>query len=193
MQDILIKVRGLRYPYKASVDSVEGKKVKIRFTREMHDRTLDVISIVLLGPEDPTLADAVKAETILRILQGRDDILSRPLLKSIWFEQRPGKATPPNPEFLKEFTTGMNDKQEEALKLMLSESESVQLPVIIGPPGTGKTTVISSFTRALAASCCPVWVVAQSNVGVKNIASRLIKDGFMEWRLLISKDFYHGW
>jgi hypothetical protein len=38
-----------------------------------------------------------------------------------------------------------------------------------------------------------VWVVAHSNVAVKNIAEKLVECGFLDFRLLVSKDFHHGW
>ncbi|KAG2074301.1 hypothetical protein BDR04DRAFT_1126904 [Suillus decipiens] len=38
-----------------------------------------------------------------------------------------------------------------------------------------------------------VWLVAQSNVAVKNIAEKLDKVGFREFKLLVSKDFHHDW
>jgi len=195
-QKILINVHGKRYPYRASVEKIMGggKAVKLHISCEMDNKPLDVVSLVMLGPEDPSLADSIKVETILNILKGSSEVINGAIPKCLWFnDEVPEEVVPPHPEFLDEFGDGMNERQREALKLMLSESRTIQLPIIIGPPGTGKTTVISAFTRALAASNCPVWVVAQSNVGVKNIASRLMKDDFMDWRLLISKDFYNGW
>ncbi|KAG2367901.1 AAA domain-containing protein [Suillus spraguei] len=38
-----------------------------------------------------------------------------------------------------------------------------------------------------------VWLVAQSNVAVKNIAEKLDKVGFREFKLLVSKDFHYDW
>jgi regulator of nonsense transcripts 1 len=79
---------------------------------------------------------------------------------------------------------------------MLADSEDenlAHLPVILGPPGSGKTTVISAFIQVLSLRQKPVWVVAQSNVAVKNIVERLIRDGFSGYRLLISNDYYSGW
>ena len=37
-----------------------------------------------------------------------------------------------------------------------------------------------------------VWLVAQSNVAVKNIAESLCKHG-VDFRIVVSKDFYFGW
>jgi regulator of nonsense transcripts 1 len=38
-----------------------------------------------------------------------------------------------------------------------------------------------------------VWLVAQSNVAVKNIAEKLDKVGFRDFKLLVSKDFHYDW
>lgn len=167
--------------------------MKLRIKSEFDEQKIDVVTMVVMGPEDPTLADVVKAQVVLHTLQGRGNTFGLPVSKCFWFNGTPGPVVSPHPEYLDEFSNGMNDRQKQALKVMLSESKEIQLPIIVGPPGTGKTTVIAAFVRALAASDAPVWVVAQSNVGVKNIAHRLLKDDFYDWRLIISKDFYQGW
>lgn len=38
-----------------------------------------------------------------------------------------------------------------------------------------------------------IWVVAQSNVAVKNIAEKLYSCGFKEFRLLVSGEFIFDW
>lgn len=38
-----------------------------------------------------------------------------------------------------------------------------------------------------------VYLVAQSNVGVKNIAETLAKAGFTDFKLIVSADFYYEW
>ncbi|KAG1821663.1 AAA domain-containing protein [Suillus subaureus] len=38
-----------------------------------------------------------------------------------------------------------------------------------------------------------IWLVAHSNVAVKNIAEKLDKVGFREFKLLVSKDFHYDW
>ncbi|KAF8440438.1 P-loop containing nucleoside triphosphate hydrolase protein [Boletus edulis BED1] len=60
--------------------------------------------------------------------------------------------------------------------------------MVHGPPGTGKTTVIAAsvVSHCHANSGQAIWVTAQSNVAVKNIAEKFIK-------LLVSKDFHFDW
>ena len=69
--------------------------------------------------------------------------------------------------------------------------------MIHGPPGTGKTTVIaasvSSMMEGNAGGRRTMWLIAQSNVAVKNIAEKLADVGFFEFKLLVSKEFHFDW
>ena len=68
------------------------------------------------------------------------------------------------------------------------------LPIgaFVGPPGTGKTRTISVALEEWARCGEPAWVIAQSNVGVKNIARTLIKHD-VDFKLIVSKEFYVEW
>ena len=61
-----------------------------------------------------------------------------------------------------------------------------------GPPGTGKTTTIAAAAATWVDRKVPCWMIAQSNVGVKNIAETLFKRG-VRFKLLVSKDFIFEW
>lgn len=61
-----------------------------------------------------------------------------------------------------------------------------------GPPGTGKTTTIAAATRIWDIHDCPVWIIAHSNVAVKNIAETLFKRN-VDFKILVSKEFYVEW
>ncbi|KAG1876585.1 P-loop containing nucleoside triphosphate hydrolase protein [Suillus subalutaceus] len=77
---------------------------------------------------------------------------------------------------------------------MLQQSNDGRLTVIQGPPGTGKTTVIASFVQtALAGGLSGIWLIAQSNVAVKNIAEKLTDFGLTNWKLLVSMEFFDDW
>ena len=59
---------------------------------------------------------------------------------------------------------------------------------------TGKTSVIATYVlSAIAAEKKGIWLMAQSNVAVKNIAEKLMDVGFEDWTLLISADFHFEW
>ena len=64
--------------------------------------------------------------------------------------------------------------------------------VSTGPPGTGKTTTIAAASRIWDLCRCHVWIVAHSNVAVKNIAETLFKKG-VDFKLLVSKEFFEEW
>ncbi|KAJ7257575.1 hypothetical protein B0H12DRAFT_1015399, partial [Mycena haematopus] len=61
-----------------------------------------------------------------------------------------------------------------------------------GPPGTGKTQTISAAAAVWEASRSPAWIIAQSNVAVKNIAEKLAKLG-ITFKIVVSKEFYVEW
>ncbi|KAF8554639.1 hypothetical protein OG21DRAFT_1412197 [Imleria badia] len=77
---------------------------------------------------------------------------------------------------------------------MLDQTDSSRTTIIQGPPGTGKTTVIASYVlTAISAGRSGIWLIAQSNVAVKNIAEKLADFGLINWRLLVSNEFYEFW
>jgi len=77
---------------------------------------------------------------------------------------------------------------------MLKKSDDGRLIIIQGPPGTGKTTVIASFVQtAISGGLSGIWLIAQSNVAVKNIAEKLADFGLTNWKLLVSKEFIEDW
>jgi hypothetical protein len=193
---------------------VKKKKLVLRVRGDsIRDKKLEVIAITVFGKDEPNLAEKLKSQIILDALRGRNALLSnlhieeevrpeyaqsRDIAKVIWQGTPLGFLDNTLHPGLEYFSYGMNEGQKEALRVMLGfvsgdSSSKVQLPVVVGPPGSGKTTVISAFARAMAHFNQPVWLVSQSNVAVKNIAERLMRDDFMGWRLLISRDFVEGW
>lgn len=77
---------------------------------------------------------------------------------------------------------------------MLSPSTSHHIVLVQGPPGTGKTSVIGNFAeQALEQEQDGIWLVAQSNVAVKNIAEKLEDYQINNWKIIVSKDFHHDW
>jgi primosomal protein N' len=178
------------------------------------DRRLDgkvITSVTSIGRDDPTTAEAHRAATILRILQGSEKLLDEsPWIQNIWFplddnglltwpkewseekkqetlsksiQQPPPPSSPP-----------LNPSQQKAVNYMFSTKDDHRITLIQGPPGTGKTSVIAAFVqRAVRFNKGGVWLVAQSNIAVKNIAEKLMSIGFENWRLLVSKDFHLGW
>jgi len=97
-------------------------------------------------------------------------------------------------ESLSESAKRLNGSQHTAVNAMLSKSSRNVITIIQGPPGTGKTSVIAFFVQmAVALGKSGIWLVAQSNVAVKNIAEKLSEVGFYDYRLLISDGFIDDW
>ncbi|KAG8790006.1 hypothetical protein FRC12_012948 [Ceratobasidium sp. 428] len=65
--------------------------------------------------------------------------------------------------------------------------------LVHGPPGTGKTSTIAAAVVILAELGEPVWIVAQSNDGIRNVAEKLQKVNFDNFVLLVSQDYYSYW
>lgn len=168
-----------------------------------------ITSVTSIGRDDPTTAEAQRAATILRILQGSEKLLDEsPWIRNIWFPpndnglltwpkewsetpvmrlETPSKSPPPTLPLL-------NSSQRNAVNHMFSTKDDHRITLIQGPPGTGKTSVIAAFVqRAVRSNKGGIWLVAQSNVAVKNIAEKLMSIGFENWKLLVSKDFHLGW
>ena len=93
------------------------------------------------------------------------------------------------------FSRDLNRSQHAAVQRILSDKDDDRIVTIQGPPGTGKTTVIAAsvISHDHANSSQNIWVAAHSNVAVKNIAEKFIKEGFRGFKLLVSKDFHFDW
>lgn len=59
----------------------------------------------------------------------------------------------------------------------------------------GKTTVIAAIVDTIIQQTSheTIWVVAQSNIAVKNIAEKLYSCNFRDFRLLVSAEFHADW
>lgn len=68
------------------------------------------------------------------------------------------------------FDETLNQPQKEAVKRSL---EAMQLHLIHGPPGTGKTTTVVEIVRQLVSRNLKVLVCAPSNVAVDNIIEKI--------------------
>lgn len=135
---------------------------------------------------------------MLKALQRSITILQNPFVQSVWFpsttplwSKRPQRPLP------SVYFPGrpLNSSQICAVKSILSDCDEDRLSVIHGPPGTGKTTVIAASVLSIMAvgKGRPMWLVAQSNVAVKNIAEKLANVGFLKFKLLVSRDFHFDW
>lgn len=194
---------GGRYTTSASVDIAKGKGASLTSALAINEDQV-IKTLVSIGKDDPTQAEKKRAATLLRILQGDLDIMSdNPWVQNIWLRPElvwpeewsrdtslPRARTGDNLDRL----THLNPSQRRAAKAMLSTSDQHRITIIQGPPGTGKTSVIAATVQqSITSGGGGIWLVAQSNVAVKNIAEKLEKVGFHDYRLLVSRDFYEEW
>ncbi|KAF8554481.1 hypothetical protein OG21DRAFT_1391444, partial [Imleria badia] len=161
-------------------------------------------TITLMGREDPTAAEVKRAQIILMVLQGRisTDAHFNPWIQKIYLSPEdfmwPAEWSQPAPSPVKlnldKIPRPLNPSQRKAIRCMLDQTDSSRTTIIQGPPGTGKTTVIASYVlTAISAGRSGIWLIAQSNVAVKNIAEKLADFGLINWRLLVSNEFYEFW
>jgi regulator of nonsense transcripts 1 len=161
-------------------------------------------SVTTIGRQDSTSAEKQRGETILQVLQGNTQLLhDNPWLQKICFPSddfswpssfaTSPTSPPPEPDF-SALERPLNNSQLDAVKQMLSLADNARVTLIHGPPGTGKTTVIATYVHfALVEGRRGIWLTAQSNVAVKNIAEKLLDSGLTNWKLLVSKDFHFDW
>ncbi|KAH9945186.1 P-loop containing nucleoside triphosphate hydrolase protein [Epithele typhae] len=187
---------GLDIVIPGQVSSIIGRNTIIKTTTNLENRT--ILSVTTHGPVQPTNAERERAYMIRSALQGQTDALSSPFLQYI---MRPSETftwpdTFPTSDVIPDIVSkrSLNHSQECAVQQMLADMDSARLTIIKGPPGTGKTTVIAAFVAsAVSAGQNGIWLVAESNFAVKNIAEKLADVGFWNFRLLISKEFHFGW
>ncbi|KAJ7475948.1 hypothetical protein FB451DRAFT_263303 [Mycena latifolia] len=155
------------------------------------------IKMVTVGKEAPTAAEAQRTDIVLKALQGTSTIADTPFFRTIWLPHERSVSPPgllPSRAVPLHFPSRpLNNSQKTAVEAILSNTP---VNVIHGPPGTGKTTVIAAAVMSISASSArdrTVWLVAQSNVAVKNIAEKLASVDFLDFKLLVSKDFHYDW
>ncbi|KAI6108106.1 P-loop containing nucleoside triphosphate hydrolase protein [Pisolithus sp. B1] len=178
---------------------VDGRKAQIQISGTLQDD--EIKSVTTFGKADLTSAEACRESVILSILKGESTIMSHPFFKIIWLPDDPIHWPPSDhPKSKIQFRCGdlkVNASQGRAIEKILSASDEDRVVLIQGAPGTGKTTVITAAATSIAlfpaANSRTVWIAAQSNVAVKNIAEKFASIGFYDFALLVSKEFHFDW
>lgn len=205
-----MKVTGPRGDYyvNSTVSNVTGRAGTINTHQNFAGKT--VVDVVTTGRDLQTRAEIQRAATVLYHLQHPNkSFQTNPWIRNVYYPPPEDGSTlwpedwtptkkanaivdrkqaPPNLLIL-------NKSQQHAVNTMVSDLDDHRITIVQGPPGTGKTSVISAYVQLSVEVLdkAGIWLVAQSNVAVKNIAEKLIKIGFESWRLLVSKDFHFDW
>jgi regulator of nonsense transcripts 1 len=176
---------------------VNGRTATVALQAALHGTR--ICSVTTIGKEAPTSAEAMRGDVILKALQNTSHIMRNPFVRNIYLNEVASWAgIPPLSSGVALQFPGreLNTSQKKAVSAILSNDDASRITLVHGPPGTGKTTVIASAVTSVMTSrnkSLTFWLVAQSNVAVKNIAEKLAAVGFLDFKLLVSKDFHFDW
>ena len=158
-------------------------------------------SFETVGRERPLTAEMLRETYMLSALQLTIALSANPFIGTIWLPGNKVQWTlvpkwPTSPPLYFPTDRSLNDSQARAVGTILSNKDKDRVVVIQGPPGTGKTTVIAATvtsTMNFGDQSRTIWLVAHSNVAVKNIAEKLASVKFLDFKILVSKDFHYDW
>ncbi|KAG5643663.1 hypothetical protein DXG03_000543, partial [Asterophora parasitica] len=161
-----------------------GRRTNIRFTGQALAGTLQKVRVI--GRPELTHPEKARDELLLLVLQGKTS-LRAPFIRRLWFPARNDLILLDTGVSIA-FPT-LNASQEQVASRMISAE-----PLVIahGPPGTGKTTTIAAAVDVWDRERRPAWIVAHSNVAVKNIAENLFKKG-VTFKIIVSNEFHFEW
>lgn len=186
------------YSLPGGASDVRGKTAGLDVTHNLEGKR--ITSITTTGRDGPTQAELECSNAVLSMLQGTLPLLDDNWMKAIWLPSEPivwPFTPPPNAPAIEIIThpkAPLNTSQRSAITKMLSSSLDDNITLIQGPPGTGKTTAIATYVlSAIKAGQRGIWLMAQSNVAVKNIAEKLAKLDFFDFKLLVSHGFHFEW
>jgi hypothetical protein len=186
------------YSLPGGASNVRGKTARLEVAHNLEGKR--ITSITTTGRDAPTQAELECSNAILSMLQGTLPLLDDHWMKAIWLPSEPVVwpfTPPPNAPAIEIIThpkAPLNASQRSAITQMLSSSLDDNITLVQGPPGTGKTTIIATYVLSvIKARQKGIWLMAQSNVAVKNIAEKLAKLDFFDFKLLVSHNFHFEW
>jgi hypothetical protein len=74
---------------------------------------------------------------------------------------------------------------------LLATDEDAGSDAIPRPPSPGNSEEEEDLSDQSSGPA--VWIVAQSNVAVKNVAEKLVKVGIHQFKLIVSEEFHFDW
>jgi len=184
--------------YNGQVKKVSGRTAVINLKHKIKSK--NIVSITTIGKQPATKAESARQNIIWRSFYGQTKLHYQFFFQALLLS--PPAAQPlQNLIVLPVSVLGrpLNPSQQKAVAAILSEDASSRIVMIQGPPGTGKTTVISAAVQRLRESILSTkyghgtYLLAQSNIAVKNIAEKLVNINFLDFRILVSKEFHFDW
>jgi hypothetical protein len=134
------------YSVPASMANAKGRSAALTVAANLSGTTLTRLRKI--GRDDPTSAEYERNLILLRILQGKEDVLDQnPFIQNIWFatneltwpEDRPLPSNPAVPTLKPDFFVephsnkpGPNSSQMHAINSMLSDSNDTRITIIQG-------------------------------------------------------------
>ncbi|KAH9976258.1 P-loop containing nucleoside triphosphate hydrolase protein [Lactifluus volemus] len=172
---------------KASIERVQGR---LSLAAPKRPISADVSRIRVIGREEPTNSELAKYYFLVLSLTSPRKV---PLFVNIIWSPKNNRAGGCDEEV--DLSCGhafrvlqpLNDSQKEVVAAMVSTAPCDSLVI-----AHGKTTTIAAAASIWVDYKSPCWIVAQSNVGVKNIAEKLFQKG-VKFKLIVSKDFLFEW
>ncbi|KAL6300812.1 P-loop containing nucleoside triphosphate hydrolase protein, partial [Sparassis latifolia] len=165
----------------------EGRLTQIK-TRGTYSGPVQNIRVI--GRQELNAAEKALDQFLLHVLQGQWLLEDSYFIDKIWFSRQYDSGTAEPLLLCTNSGIQLNASQREVVSAMVDDES----PIVVahGPPGTGKTTTISVAVSHWDNLKNSVWIAAQSNVAVKNIAESLAKLD-VDFRLIVSKEFYVEW
>lgn len=188
--------------YSGRTVDVAGRQATLSIDGDI--RNSNIQSMETIGRDKQSSAESTKSRLMLSALQGTINLESYPFVSEIYLKTIPAWENAPSlasaPELYYPSKTPLNESQARAVEAILAQDNTKRVVVVQGPPGTGKTTVIAAAVTSIMSSSDndedqnrTVWLVAQSNVAVKNIAEKLASVDFLDFKILVAKDFHFDW
>ncbi|KAA1467651.1 hypothetical protein DENSPDRAFT_257146 [Dentipellis sp. KUC8613] len=181
-----------RMTYEGQTKRVNGRAATIDLKQNVLGKN---ISITTIGKDPATKAEKERQSIVWLAMHRRTSLENLPFFSQIWPYPKSTAVLPPLPPTPPLQISRLNASQETAVRAIVSAEDSDRLIVVQGPPGTGKTTVISAAVESMSKASPErgIWLLAQSNVAVKNIAEKLADIDFLNFRLLVSENFHFDW
>ncbi|KAI0782959.1 hypothetical protein C8Q75DRAFT_489128 [Abortiporus biennis] len=167
-----------------------GKDTYIKLSNGSYNEKVQKIQV--RGREEPSPFVVAQAKFIMSLLCKEITLTDRPFIDMLWLSSEPPRSYGSAPiQYALEHPTfdSLNESQCRVAAAMISDS----LVITHGPPGTGKTATIAASVKYWQTRGAPVWVIAKSNVAVKNIARSLLNIDVQQFKMIVSREFFTGW